>query len=162
MAKVLLAIGDYEGSDLAVRVAIDMVEGTSAPLHVVLCVNTTGSMPYPHPLAIERREAFLERSKLGGLLKLDAEVARIRAEGVEVEGSHYREGKPEREIARLVEEIGATVVIAGGRNAGHLERAAAKLFPFVRDLPEKISRRTRRPVLAVRKQEPGVRHQAAG
>ena len=33
-------------------------------------------------------------------------------------GSHYREGKPEEDVARLAEELDVSLIVAGGREAG--------------------------------------------
>jgi len=68
--------------------------------------------------------------------------------GGSVAASHYREGKPEKEIVRLGEEIDAGLIMVGGQRQAPLERL------FGANLAEKVLRRAGRPVLIVEDRNP--------
>ena len=75
---------------------------------------------------------------------LDDRVRRIGEDlGGTVAASYYREGKPEKEVAVLGEEIDAGLIVVGGRRQAPFERI------FAANLAEKVLRRTDRPVLIV-------------
>jgi nucleotide-binding universal stress UspA family protein len=45
-----------------------------------------------------------------------------------VVGSHYRDGKPEEEIARLAEELEVSLIVVGGRKVGRFASLFATSF----------------------------------
>lgn len=128
--------------------AVELAEGTGSELHVVYVVSIMPELPYPHAAARERSEAMLERRKLGALRLLEDLVARVEDLGGRVAASHYREGKPEREVIRLGEKLGAGLIVTGGRRRPWFERV------FGAGFSERLSRRADRPVLVVGAREP--------
>jgi nucleotide-binding universal stress UspA family protein len=64
-----------------------------------------------------------------------------------IAASHYREGRPEREVVRLGKELDVGLIVAGGRRRAWFERILGAGFS------EKLSRRAHPPVLVV--SEPG-------
>ena len=58
-----------------------------------------------------------------------------------IAASYYREGRPERELVRLGNEIDARLIVMGGRRRARLERF------FGTSTAEKVQRRAGRPVL---------------
>jgi nucleotide-binding universal stress UspA family protein len=75
---------------------------------------------------------------------LDEQVRRIGEDlGDIVAASYYREGKPDKEIAVLGEEIDAGLIMVGGRRQAAFERLCAT------NLAEKVLCRADRPVLIV-------------
>lgn len=64
--------------------------------------------------------------------------------GGTVAGSHYREGRVDKEVACLAEDLGAGLVVAGFRERGPSD------LPFSRDLSGAVLRRVRCAVVVVR------------
>ncbi len=142
--KILLAVDGSKETPSAVRAAVELAGGTGSEVHVVHVVSTVPELPYPHSTAKERSEAILERRKLKGLEFLDEQVRRIReALGGGVAASYYREGRPEKELLRLAEEIDAGLIMMGGRRRTRFERI------FGANPAERLMRRADRPVLVV-------------
>jgi nucleotide-binding universal stress UspA family protein len=106
-------------------------------------------LPYrDNPYVKGVSDALLERIPLEGLTLLDELVGTIEDQGVSVAGSHYRKG---REIVRLAEELGAGLIIMGGRDGGEIERAFVGIFPyFLGCFSDRVFHRARCPVLVVR------------
>lgn len=145
--RVLLAADGSKETSLAVQAAVRLANGTSSELHVVYVVSVAPELPYPHFWEKEKSEALLEWKKLKGLKVLDNLVWRIEEElSGRVAASHYREGKPEKEVVRLGEEINAGLIITGGRRRKWFERV------FGPDFAENVLRRAKCPVLVVGEQ----------
>lgn len=142
--KVLLATYGSGEASLAEEAAVDLARGTGSELHVVYVVSTVPELPYPSSSPKGRSEALLEQRRLGGLKLLDDRVRRIEDLGGAVAASYYREGKPQKEVISLSEEIGAGLVIVGGRRRHWLERVFCG-----GGFSENLLRRAGRPVLVV-------------
>jgi nucleotide-binding universal stress UspA family protein len=131
-----------------------LASGTDSALHVVHVVSTVPELPYPRASARERSEALLERRRLGGLKLLDGRVRWMEELLVgSIAASHYREGRPEKEVVRLGKELDAGLILSGGRWRPWFERI------FGAGFSENLSRRADRPVLAV--SELGLRRSTA-
>lgn len=131
-----------------------MASGTDSALHVVHVVSTVPELPYPRASARERSEALLERKRLGGLKLLDDRVRWMEELLVgSIAASHYREGRPEKELVRLGKELDAGLILSGGGWRPWFERI------FGAGFSENLSRWADRPVLAV--SEPGLRRSTA-
>jgi nucleotide-binding universal stress UspA family protein len=141
--EILLATNGSPEAIVAEEAAVELASGTSSVLHVVFVVNTIPQLPYPHATARERSEALLEAKKLGGLRLLDNRVRRIRELGGDVVASYYREGSPDKEVARLGEELGVGLIVTGGCRRPWYERVFGPGFS------ERLLRRASRPVLVV-------------
>ena len=141
--KVLLVTNGSAEASVAEEAAVELANGTGSELHVVSVVSTVPELPYPRAAAKERSEALLEWRRLAGLRLLDARVGRIEEElGGTVAASYYREGKPEKEIVHLGEEIEAGLIVTGGKRRPWYERVFCGS-----GFSERISRRAGRPVL---------------
>lgn len=127
----------------AVETAVELAGGTGSELHVVYVVSVLPELPYPHAAARERNEAMLEHRRIGALRLLDDVVGRIEDLGGRVAASHYREGKPEKQIVRLGEDLGAGLIVTGGQRRPWFERI------FGAGFSERLSRRADLPVLVV-------------
>ena len=111
---------------------------------MVHVVSTVPEAPYPRSWEKEKCEALLEWKKLKGLGFLDDLVLRIEEElGGYVVGSHYRDGTPDKEVVRLGQEVGAGLIVVGGRRPKWFERL------FLTGYSERVSRRAKCPVLVV-------------
>lgn len=141
--RILLATDGSEDASLAVEAAVELANGTGSELHVVYVVSTLPELPYPHVTAKERSEALLELKRLHGLRLLEVQARRIEEFGGSVAASHYREGKPEKEVVRLGEELDVGLIMTGGHKRPWFLRV------FGRGFSETVSRRSDRPVLVV-------------
>jgi nucleotide-binding universal stress UspA family protein len=142
--RILIAIDGFRETSSAVRAAVETASGAGSALHVVHVVPAEPELPYLHLAAKEGIKDFFEWRRLKGLEVLDDRVRRIGEDlGGTVAASYYREGKPEKEIAVLGEEIDAGLIVLGGQRQAPLERI------FGANLAEKVLRRVNRPVLIV-------------
>jgi nucleotide-binding universal stress UspA family protein len=142
--RILVAVDGFEETSWAVRAAVESASGTGSELHVVHVVPAVPELPYLHLAAKERVEDFTEWRRIKGLEVLDKQVRHIREDlGGTVAASYYREGKPDKQIDVLGEEIDAGLLIVGGLRQAPFERI------FAANLAEKVLRRADRPVLMV-------------
>ncbi len=142
--KILLVVDGSKETYSPVRAAVELAGGTGSEVHVVHVVSTVPELPYPHLAAKERSEALLEWRKLKGLEFLDEQVRRIEDDlGAGIAASYYREGRPEKELLRLGQEIDAGLIMMGGRRRTRFGRI------FGTSIAEKVLRRAERPVLVV-------------
>jgi nucleotide-binding universal stress UspA family protein len=143
--KILVATDASGEAYPAVEAAVELANGTGSELHVVFVVSTAPELPYPKFIARERNEAYLEQKRLGGLRLLGHQVRRVEELGGRVTESHYREGKPEREVIRLGREIGAGLIVTGGQKRPWFVRLFGPGFST------RLSRKADRPVLIIDK-----------
>ncbi|MBD0328353.1 MAG: universal stress protein [Pyrinomonadaceae bacterium] len=142
--RILVAVDAFRETSSALRAAVELASGTDSELHVVHVVPTVPELPFLHLAARERVENFSEWRRLKGLEVLDDRVRRIGEDlGGSVAASYYREGKPEKELVRLSEEIDAGLIMMGGRRGTRFERV------FGASVAEKVLRCANRPVLIV-------------
>jgi nucleotide-binding universal stress UspA family protein len=144
--RILLATDGSRGASLAMEAAVEVSNGTDSELHVVHVVSTVPELPYPRAVAKERSEAILELRRLHGLRLLEVQARRIEELGGSVATTHYREGKPEKEVILLGRELDVGLIITGGRRRHWFERI------FGAGFSEIVSRRADRPVLSVGRQ----------
>ena len=143
-AVILLATDNSWGSAFAARVAAELSTAIGSELHVAHAVSTKPKPPYPHFWEKEQIEDLNDRKRLAALALLEEKTKHLTQLGAEVAGSHYREGKkPAREVARLAEELGADLVVTGGRRSGLFVRM------FLPDFAELVYRRVRCATLIV-------------
>lgn len=112
-------------------------------MHIVYVVNTVPELPYPHAAAKERSEALLEWKRLYALRLLEDQARKIEELGGRVAATHYREGKPEKQVIRLAEELDAGLIMTGGQRRPWFERI------FGAGFSETVVRKADRPVLVV-------------
>jgi nucleotide-binding universal stress UspA family protein len=146
--KILVATDASGEAYPAVEAAVELANGTGSELHVVFVVSTAPELPYPKFIARERNEAYLEQKRLGGFRLLEHQVRRVEEFGGRVTASHYREGKPEREVVRLGREIGAGLIVTGGRRRPWFVRLFGPGFST------KVFRKADRPVMVVGRHGP--------
>ena len=109
-------------------------------------VNTVPELPYPHAVAKERSEALLEWRRLYALRLLEDQARRIEELGGRVAATHYREGKPEKQVISLAEELDAGLIMTGGQRRPWFERI------FGAGFSQTVVRKADRPVLVVGRQ----------
>jgi len=113
---------------LALQAAVELADGTGSELHLVHVVPIVveRTRPYSwanHSWAKERSEAQLEWRKLEGLKLLDDQARRVEEEfGGTLTTTYYREGRPEKEVVRLGDEIDAGLIVTKSQGRPWLER----------------------------------------
>lgn len=134
---------------MAVQAAVELAEGTDSELHLVHVVPIVPERTRPyswanHSWAKERSEAQLEWRKLRGLKLLDDQVRRVEEElGGTLTRAYYREGRPEKEVVRLGDEIDAGLIVTKSQGRPWLERI------FGAGFSKEVFWRADRPVLIV-------------
>lgn len=134
---------------MAVQAAVELAEGTDSELHLVHVVPIVPERTRPyswanHSWAKERSEAQLEWRKLRGLKLLDDQVRRVEEElGGTLTRTYYREGRPEKEVVRLGDEIDAGLIVTKSQGRPWLERI------FGAGFSKEVFWRADRPVLIV-------------
>jgi nucleotide-binding universal stress UspA family protein len=142
-----VATDSSEGASKALRAAVELADGTGSELHLVHVVPIEPEPPRTyswanHSWAKERSEAQLESKRLRALELLDGQERRVEEElGGSVMATHYREGRLEKEVLRLGEEIDAGLIVVGGRRRPLFARIFGVGFS------EGVFWRTDRPVL---------------
>ena len=145
--KILLATDGSREAELAFASAADLSKKTGSELHVVY----VGHMPlvaYESPGATTLDPDLLGRmqedAEQEARTKLEEQVQRVREAGGEVVGSHAKLGRPDTEIVRLAEELGAGLIVLGSRGLGPLRSA------LMGSVSHSVVRHARCPVLVVR------------
>jgi nucleotide-binding universal stress UspA family protein len=151
---MLLVTDGSKESAPAARVAVELAKGTGSELHVAHVISTKLRRPYPRRWEKGRREALLDAVRVAALALLEEKVRQVEEMGGVVAGSHYAEGEPEGEVARLAEELGIGLIITGGRRTGSFGRLFSSGFA------EALFRRARCAVVVARgpKEEYGGTH----
>ncbi len=136
---------------MALRAAVELADGTGSELHLVHVVPIEPEPPSAyswanHSWAKDRSgaqlESKLESKRLRALELLDGQARRVEEElGRSVTATHYREGRPEKEVVRLGDEIDAGLIVARSRRHPWFERIFGMVFPAG------VFWRTDRPVL---------------
>src|SRR3712207_4825229 len=124
--RILLASDGSEESARAASTAIEFSEKLGAELHVVY----VGHMPpvfYESPgawsLDKDLADRMEERAEEEGITRLEEQVRSISEAGGNIAQAHAKVGRPDVEIVRLAEELGADLVVVGSRGLGPLKRA---------------------------------------
>lgn len=122
--KILLATDGSPEAERATRMAINLSHDLGSALHVVY----VGHVPSAYAAAeseildYEFWKEMREFARGEASERLDEEVRKIEEAGGGVEMAHVAVGRPDVEIVRLAEEIGADLVIVGSRGLGPLRR----------------------------------------
>ena len=116
--RIVLATDGSKESAPAVRTAVELANGTGSELHVVHAISTAPKPPYPRYWERQRSNILRDSERVTALTLLEEKLRQIEELGGIVAGSHYREGKPEEDVARLAEELKVGLIVAGGREAG--------------------------------------------
>ena len=148
--KILLATDGSKEAELASRTAAELAQSTGSELHVlyvweaanpyVEAVELAGDEPVTLRLDAELRRQF----DLQARTMLDAQEEKVRAVGGTVAQAHLRMGKADHEIVTLAEEIGAGLIVMGGRGRGGIRRA------LMGSVSDSVVRHAHCPVLVVR------------
>jgi nucleotide-binding universal stress UspA family protein len=122
--KIVLTTDGSEEARRVAGLAVNLAEGLDSELHLVHVepVPSVYTLPesaiYDPDLGNEVRE----EAERAARERLDAEIEVLELSG-KVSGSHAPVGRPDAEIVRLAEEIGAGLVVLGSRGLGPIRRA---------------------------------------
>jgi nucleotide-binding universal stress UspA family protein len=143
-AKVLLAIDGSEEAGLAAQAATELSRETGSELHVTFVLPRPEALIGHHTYSAEVRESVLEQARSEARQFLDGRAEQLKAEGAKVAFAHLRVGEPDKEIIRLSEEIGATLIVMGSRGLGAVSRA------LMGSVSDSVVRHAHCPVLVMR------------
>jgi nucleotide-binding universal stress UspA family protein len=143
-AKTLLAIDGSEEAALAAQAATELSKETGSEVHVTFVLPTPEQLEGHHWYAAEVRESILEQAQSEAQQFLEGRAEELRAEGAKVVDTHLRTGEPDKEIIRLSEEIGATLIVMGSRGLGAVRRA------LMGSVSDSVVRHAHCPVLVMR------------
>ena len=145
--RILLATDGSEEASLAARTAVDLAHKTDSELHVV----NVGLQDYGYPIyavsELEDVRGIPEEVTQEARKLLDAEVEQIKAAGGSVVKAHLGMGRPDVEIVRLAEELGAGLIVMGSRGRGGTRRT------LMGSVSDSVIRHAHCPVLVVRKEK---------
>ena len=143
-AKVLLAIDGSEEAALAAEAATELSKETGSEVHVTYVLPRPEDLIGHHWYAAEVRESVLEQARSEAQQFLEGRAEQLRSEGAKVAEAHLRTGEPDKEIIRLSEEIGATLIVMGSRGLGAVRRA------LMGSVSDSVVRHAHCPVLIMR------------
>ncbi len=136
---------------MAAKTATDIARFSGSELHVAhveeyppYLLTSPGSFTY---LDAETIQTVLEGADSKARKTLDEQVGHIEGAGGTVTGSYLRQGRPDREIVDLAEEIGAGLIVMGSRGLGGMRRA------LMGSVSDSVVRHAHCPVLVVRQEE---------
>ena len=145
--KILLATDGSKEARLAARTAVVLADKTDSELHVV----NVGLQDYGYPIyavpELEEVRGIAEEVTKEARKLLDAEVEQVEAAGGSVAKAHLGIGRPEVEIVRLAEEIGAGLIVMGSRGLGGIRRA------LIGSVSDSVVRHAHCPVMVVREEK---------
>lgn len=130
---ILLATDGSEEAQIAARMAAGIAVGTGSELHLVYVAGTGGADPRVY-----------ERMRRSSRALLDEQADKMRDAGAKITQRHLRNGRPEQEIVALADELGAGLIVMGGRGLGGMKRA------LIGSVSDSVVRHAHCPVLVAR------------
>jgi len=143
-AKVLLAIDGSEEAALAAQAATELSKETGSEVHVTYVLPAPEALIGHHTYSAEVRDSVLEQAQSEAQTFLEGRAEQLRSEGAKVADTYLRTGEPDKEIVRLSEEIGATLIVMGSRGLGAVRRA------LMGSVSDSVVRHAHCPVLVMR------------
>ena len=139
--RILLATDGSEQANLAAMTAIDLAESTGSRLHGVAVGRTFPGAAIYRIYAEEAKEDLRREAQE----VLDGQVRKIEEAGGTVAISHLQmDERREEAIVHLAEDIGAGLIVIGGRGFGGMKRA------LLGNVADSVVRHAHCPVLVVR------------
>lgn len=135
--KVLLATDGSTDADIAAKTAVDLAKNTDSELHVIYVEPAL-------PMIADFAESGPERTAPESRRLLDEQVRRIGDLGGAIAGAHLRLGRPEEQILRTCEEVGAGLILLGSRGHGGVMRT------LLGSVSDSVVRHAHCPVMVVR------------
>jgi len=147
---ILLAVDGSEQARVAAEAAAEISASTGSGLHVVFVMPTAEHLYGRHLYSNELKQSVREQAEDDVRAFLDEQVGWIEAHGGKVEDTHMAVGRPDAEIVKLAEELGAGLTVVGNRGLGGVRRS------LVGSVSNSVVRHAHGPVLVVRSEEEGT------
>lgn len=148
--QILLALDGSEQARVAAEAAAEISASTGSGMHVVFVAPTAEHLYGHHLYSRELKQSIREQAEGDVMSFLDEQVGWIEASGGKVEDTHMAVGRPDAEIVKLAEELGAGLTVVGSRGLGGVRRA------LVGSVSDSVIRHAHGPVLVVRSGEEGT------
>jgi nucleotide-binding universal stress UspA family protein len=150
LGPILLAVDGSEQARVAAEAAAELSASTGSELHVVFVMPTADHLYGHHYYSGELQESIRQQTEDDVRKFLDEQVGWLEGHGGKVEDTHMAVGRPDAEIVKLAEELGASLTVVGSRGLGGLRRA------LVGSVSDSVVRHAHGPVLVVRSKEEGT------
>jgi nucleotide-binding universal stress UspA family protein len=147
---ILLAVDGSEQARVAAEAAAEISASTGSVLHVVFVMPAADHLYGHHYYSRELQESIREQAEDDSRKFLDEQVGWLEEHGGRVEDTHMAVGRPDAEIVKLAEELGAGLTVVGSRGLGGVRRA------LVGSVSDSVVRHAHGPVLVVRSKEEGT------
>jgi nucleotide-binding universal stress UspA family protein len=146
---ILLAVDGSGQARAAAEAAAGISASTGSGLHVLFVMPAAYHLYGHHLYSREMKESVREQAEDEVRAFLDEQVGWIEDHGGKVEDTHMAAGRPDAEIVKLAEELGAGLTVVGSRGLGGVRRA------LVGSVSDSVVRHAHGPVLVVRSEEEG-------
>ena len=123
--RILLATDGSPEADRALGMAVTLSEKLGAELHLVSVEPMPDPLSWPEAriMSPELRGDIRGRAEESARKLLEGQVEKIGEMDLEVSEVHAVAGRPDTEIVRVAEEVGAGLVVIGSRGLGPVRRA---------------------------------------
>jgi nucleotide-binding universal stress UspA family protein len=145
--RILLAVDGSKQARTATKAAVEISSSTGSALHVAFVTPTAEHLYGPHFYSEEIKQSIRARAEDDVRGFLDEQVGWVEVHGGEIEDTHMAVGRPDAEIVKLAEELGAGLTVVGSRGLGGIRRA------LIGSVSDSVVRHAHGPVLVVRSEE---------
>jgi nucleotide-binding universal stress UspA family protein len=141
---ILVAVDGSEESKLAAQAAGELSGGTDRGVHIIYVLPAPARTYGHHFYSADMEKQLLERGRAEAKTFLDAHAESIRSGGGKADQTYLGTGRPDDEIVKFAEEVGAGMIVMGSRGLGGVRRA------LLGSVSESVVRHAHCPVLVVR------------
>jgi nucleotide-binding universal stress UspA family protein len=141
---ILLAVDGSEQARVAAEAAAKISASTGSGLHMVFVMPAADHLYGHHLYSRNLKESVREQAEDDVRTFLDEQVGQLEQHGGKVEDTHMVVGRPDAEIVKLAEELGAGLTVVGSRGLGGVRRA------LVGSVSGSVVRHAHGPVLVAR------------
>jgi nucleotide-binding universal stress UspA family protein len=123
--RILLATDGSPEAERALGMAATLSERLGAELHLVSVEPMPDPLSWPESrmMSPELRGDIRERAEKAAHELVEGQAGKLGEMGLEVSAVHAVAGRPDTEIVRVAEEVGAGLVVLGSRGMGPVRRA---------------------------------------